>query len=120
MTQAYVVSREYTDFWREAIQVHWPHATFNLASLRKFLTAEFNLLEQAYERPGPPVQELIRAETDGEHLSFRVLKHALDTVNSTTDSELAASGSEDEVDGLVVNPYLRPLTAEEWLSVWRG
>ena len=124
-TNAYVASREYFDFWCETIKVHCPTATFTRASFRKFLTAQISLLEQASQRSGPPVQELIRAETDGEHLSFRVLKTALDTINSTTDSELAAACSWDEIEVFPDNspfglPYVsnKHLTPSEWLSVY--
>ena len=122
-TRAYnVASREYLDFWRKTIKVHCPTATFDLASFRQFLTAQFRLLEQASQRSGPPVQELVRAETDEEHLSCRVLKKALDIVNSTTDRDFAAACSWDEVEenspfGL---PYVakKPLTTREGLFLY--
>ena len=96
-----------------------------VASRRKFLTEQISLVEQASQRSGPPVQELIRAETDEEHLSFRVLKTALDAINSTTDSELAAACSWDESEVFPDNspfglPYVsnKHLTPREWLSVY--
>ena len=126
-TNAYMESRAatraYIDLWRETMGVHCPTATFDLASFRQFLTAQFRLLEQASQRSGPPVQELIRA--DEEHLSFRVLKKAFALVNSTTDSDSAAACSWDEVEenspfGL---PYVAKKTSDyqgRAVFVWRG
>ena len=82
-------------------------------------------MEQASERSGPSVQELLRALTDEEHPSFLVLEKVLDNINSKTSSELAAACSWDEVEEFSDNspfglPYVinRPLTTREWLSLY--
>ena len=119
------------------MKLQCPSVKFNHASLRKFITAGLNDMESG--APGPPVNELIKAETDEEHLSYRALKDALENVNSI-DGPLSLLSLEnvnsvseqelakicwDEAEELFDNspfglPYvkIRPLTAREWVYLY--
>ena len=113
---------QYFKFWRDAMKLQCPSVKFNHASLRTFITAGLKDMESG--APGPPVNELIKAETDEEHLSYRALKDALENVNSVSEQELANACS-DAAEELFDNspfglPYVisRPLTAREWVYLY--